>query len=333
MSHADEGTLHAYLDGELTAVEAAGLEQHLAACAPCRARLEEARALIERAHGLLALASPPADATAPRRPPAASGSRLARPLPRWLPLAWAASVLLALGGGWFAHGGLDRALDPDLAPLLEQDTQAQPMPTDAAPPPATSQPANRVAAPAAKTEVGRVAASGGRGAEPETKATREEAAMPSAPAEVPAVADAVIPAAPTAQRRSVQQAAAEGAAVSGLAANAAVESLDRDAALSRLGGEAYVIADVPVRVIGLGADGVLVVEHELEPGVVVRLIERRATADETRQYADDQRVAARARQDASERLARYIGALRVEIEGPVPVDSLSRLLEKLTPLR
>src|SRR5437879_7810887 len=36
MSHVDEGTLHAYLDGELPSAERATLEAHLEGCATCR---------------------------------------------------------------------------------------------------------------------------------------------------------------------------------------------------------------------------------------------------------------------------------------------------------
>ena len=53
MSHVDEGTLHAYLDGELPSTERAALEAHLAQCASCRATLTEERALLERASALL----------------------------------------------------------------------------------------------------------------------------------------------------------------------------------------------------------------------------------------------------------------------------------------
>src|SRR5439155_15691994 len=49
MSHVDEGTLHAYLDGELPSSERVALEAHLAQCATCRAGLEEERALRARA--------------------------------------------------------------------------------------------------------------------------------------------------------------------------------------------------------------------------------------------------------------------------------------------
>src|SRR5467141_2509611 len=59
MSHADDGTLHGYLDGQLAPVERAQVEAHLASCPACRTRLDEERALIERADALLGLATPP----------------------------------------------------------------------------------------------------------------------------------------------------------------------------------------------------------------------------------------------------------------------------------
>src|SRR2546430_9514690 len=68
MSHVDEGTLHAYLDGELPAGEAHDLEAHVAQCRECRVRLEEERALIARADELLGLAAPPDRAVPPFRP-------------------------------------------------------------------------------------------------------------------------------------------------------------------------------------------------------------------------------------------------------------------------
>src|SRR4030088_1481885 len=46
MSHVDEGTLHAYLDGELPSAERTALEAHLADCSTCRANLTEQPALL-----------------------------------------------------------------------------------------------------------------------------------------------------------------------------------------------------------------------------------------------------------------------------------------------
>lgn len=45
-AHWDEGTIHAWLDGELDASTAAALESHAAGCADCSARLAEARGLV-----------------------------------------------------------------------------------------------------------------------------------------------------------------------------------------------------------------------------------------------------------------------------------------------
>src|SRR3989475_11162136 len=58
MSHVDEGTLHAYLDGELPSAERTALEAHLADCATCRANLTEERTLRERVTALLGSARP-----------------------------------------------------------------------------------------------------------------------------------------------------------------------------------------------------------------------------------------------------------------------------------
>src|SRR5437588_3454880 len=99
MSHVDEGTLHAYLDGELPSVERAALEAHLADCATCRDNLTEERALRERASAVLGSARP-AERPAPplerlRREPKRSPWRVRRSF------AWAASIALALGVGYF----------------------------------------------------------------------------------------------------------------------------------------------------------------------------------------------------------------------------------------
>lgn len=46
MQHPDEGTIHAWLDGELSADESAALEAHAAECSECAARIAEARGLV-----------------------------------------------------------------------------------------------------------------------------------------------------------------------------------------------------------------------------------------------------------------------------------------------
>lgn len=62
MSHPDEGTIHAWLDGALPVDEAASLEAHVAACGDCQAAVAEARGLIAASSRILgALDSVPAN--------------------------------------------------------------------------------------------------------------------------------------------------------------------------------------------------------------------------------------------------------------------------------
>ena len=125
MSHIDEGRLHAWLDGALgpqSGPEGAALAVHLEECEECRSRLEEARAVRERARAILSAAdSPPATAPpfadlvaqarldgrtpddSPDRESVRVGSRAAgaagrRRIPR-VGLAWAASIAIAVGAG------------------------------------------------------------------------------------------------------------------------------------------------------------------------------------------------------------------------------------------
>lgn len=55
MSHAAEGFLQAYIDGELDSAESSALREHLASCDVCADELDELRGLNERAHNAFAL--------------------------------------------------------------------------------------------------------------------------------------------------------------------------------------------------------------------------------------------------------------------------------------
>src|SRR5438876_1843577 len=107
MSHVDDGTLHAYFDGELSPAEVQGVDAHLAQCPACRGRLDEERALITRAGELLALAAPPERELPPFRaghvkPPARAWWQVRQPL------AWAATVVVALGIGTYLGRGVEQ---------------------------------------------------------------------------------------------------------------------------------------------------------------------------------------------------------------------------------
>jgi len=75
MAHVDDGTLNALLDGELDDAEAAEVRAHLAACAECAARFQDAQRFLDEAAELLGVLAPaapearPADVR-PAEPPA-----------------------------------------------------------------------------------------------------------------------------------------------------------------------------------------------------------------------------------------------------------------------
>ncbi len=123
MSHIDEGTLHSYLDGEVSERQRTEIEGHLATCEQCQAKLEAAEVLSGRAAELLAELEPGAvqppswleieeRAEARRR---AEAQRLAAPRPvRLRPgLAWAASIALAFAVGWASQAYFFRTAASD----------------------------------------------------------------------------------------------------------------------------------------------------------------------------------------------------------------------------
>ena len=104
MSHLDPGELHAYADGEIAERERARIEEHVAACEQCRARLEEAEKLSQRASNLLAELEPAPSSAPPWGAIEARSAAREPDSPRrnWLKpnLAWAASIALAFVLGW-----------------------------------------------------------------------------------------------------------------------------------------------------------------------------------------------------------------------------------------
>jgi hypothetical protein len=121
MPHIDDGILHAHLDGALPALSDAGelpdgmsaadVMAHLSACADCRARLEAERGIREQAGLVLRDVALPTVAVPPFADIAGAPVALPRSQPRrWMPLTWAATVLLAIGFGWWGSA-LWRAQD------------------------------------------------------------------------------------------------------------------------------------------------------------------------------------------------------------------------------
>lgn len=119
MRHITDGELHAYLDGAADLLpEGRGdqVRNHLDSCPVCRERLQDEKSVRDRSQGLLDSVAPPElplpsfEEIRTRAGAAESvteketgvegvGGRYRGPL-RGAPLAWAATVVLALGVGW-----------------------------------------------------------------------------------------------------------------------------------------------------------------------------------------------------------------------------------------
>lgn len=297
MSHVDDGTLHAYLDGELSPVERTRLEAHLTDCPGCRARLDEERALIERAGHLLGLAVPPEHAMPPLHQ-----LRHPRPRLRWrLPLAWAATVVLALAAGWYVRGDVGRGMTDTARPTVQT-----PISTDTAAYVAFDRPA----------EPSR---------EPDRPVDRVPPALEgraTTPAQ-PAAGAGVVAASPTTPSTAPQPSVMASEVVDEAKAEG---SISADSARSILGTELAVLPGIPVRAIRSSGPGAVAIEQQLDSSTVVTLFEWRPVLQRMREAGP---AAPSAR--SNERLARYVGALRVEIAGPLAADSLSRLLEMVRP--
>jgi hypothetical protein len=85
-SHPEQGTLHAWVEGELDSAEHVRIEAHLAECARCREAVAEARGLIAGASRIVAALDGAPAGVVP--------SRLRRP--RFVPARWAAAAAVLL---------------------------------------------------------------------------------------------------------------------------------------------------------------------------------------------------------------------------------------------
>lgn len=100
MQHPEEGTIHAWLDGALSADEGRTIEAHLAECADCRAAVIEARGLIAGSTRiLLALDSVPAGVLPAAAAPIVGQEPVAiRRTPLWRSTSWRAAAAIVLVG-------------------------------------------------------------------------------------------------------------------------------------------------------------------------------------------------------------------------------------------
>ena len=334
MSHADDGALHAYLDGELASPERAALETHLAECPACRARLAEERALVERASQLLGLAQP---TERPAPPPPLHQLRQPRLVRRLrVPLAWAASVVLALSLGYYLRGrGMGVMPQPaSVVVATAEDRAGAPAAEEKAAAPLERRESNRVD----RLSDGYASRAADKASSTPPPAAGVVAITPAAQLRNAAPAAAVAPsAAEPAARAEVDLAALRGRLV-------ATEwpIIRREPARRMLGSDPVGVPGLAVRQIRRSptGDGTVLVEQQLDSSTVIQLFQRPATAERDafaapapQRYSDKSAAGLRDREHApADRLARFVGPLRVEIAGPLSQDSLNRLLEQVKPL-
>ncbi len=350
MSHVDEGTLHAYIDGELPPAEAQGVAEHLAHCPVCRSRVDEERALIARADQVLALARPPE-----RDLPAFRAGARQRAVRWWqpvrVPLGWAATVVLALGIGiYVGRAGTGRVIAPALAPSPAPFASGTPAadsvraPTQHVPPSPRAQaaPAAPVAHPVrAVPRAPRQFAPSDTPARSLTRARDELAANETIAAEAKRMGYAI------------------GAGAGDLVLGA---PLSLDSARALLDADPLAVPGLAVRAVHQGRmpgySAVVVVEQVLDSGTTLAVITARPTvsalgevgvagapppakatpsegAGIARERAPDS-LASRGRQSSARAVPRSdtrAAGLWLDVRGPLAADSLAALRRRLEPLR
>lgn len=348
MSHLTEGQLHAHLDGSLEGLGGMSRDEvrmHLSVCADCRFRLEAASEVRERASALLRAAAPPLSA-----PPALeelqqrAGRGGVEDGPRTVvererrrggaarPIAWAASLAVAVTAGWLARG----VVGP---PPLQSEA-------DAARVEAEGLPAVSAAMPEEREELGRRAMQGA--AERPTPLPSEAGATPRNEGSVLAEESGTA----TERLEKVESGSAVSvplAAAGREVAAAGWETIGRERAEALLGGRLRTVEGLPVlsvRARGSGSDVEVWTAQQLPSGHTLNLWQVPVVAAASAEPEPGQGSAgvvprsagARAREaDApGQQVAGYeavervrSGGFLIEARAPLSADSLRALLARL----
>jgi anti-sigma factor RsiW len=129
MTHLEEGTIHAWLDGALGADEAAEVERHFSTCDECAARVAEARGLVAGASRILSALDDVGSEIVPARTPDVT-RRPVRPKATRI-VAWLAAAGLLLAVGLETRANMGSALAPnggvrtDASPVKTTDSSME----------------------------------------------------------------------------------------------------------------------------------------------------------------------------------------------------------------
>jgi hypothetical protein len=259
--------------------------------------------------------------------------QLRRPRLVWrlrVPIAWAASVVLAVGLGYYLGGTGYTPRQPEARVARITDSLATvsgSVREEPAAPPAVAKDSRPRAANQLATRRDEVVDRAAAEAAPESDAPPE--LRPVTPMPVPRAAVA-------AARPSAGLTSERGRLVA-----PEWPVIRPGPARDLLGADPVGIPGLTVRSIRRSPAGdVVLVEQALDSATVIQVFQERVEGARSLPNRDSSAkpqsaappLAARQRYAGTERLARFIGGLRVEIAGPLSADSLSRLLEQLKPI-
>jgi len=141
MQHPDEGTIHAWLDGQLRVDEARELETHIGECAECAAAVAEARGLVAAASRILTKLDDvpagvlPASTAAARPASRAPASSSRRAWWRRREFQAAAGIVAVVGGSWLVWRE-----QPAVKETMQRESTVDARSGFSAPPPASAAP-------------------------------------------------------------------------------------------------------------------------------------------------------------------------------------------------
>lgn len=325
MLHLDEGTIHAYLDGQLESAERRGeVEHHLAGCPACRGRLAEERRLRERAAQILELTSPAQVSQPPFSAIARRAAKGGRRTTSWLSfevkVAWAATVVLALAAGWYGRELLvERASHPEVAlraaPQIETRSSASQPATGERQQPSSPAPDQRVPAPAVQAAESRAALP------PEERSVVSGETRKDLRALVAVAKESASALGPAAALGPAEE----------VAGSVIWEEVDREEAERRLGGPLATIAGshtVLIRVAQRDGSTVTRSLQEVAPGVSVELEQSRLPLPPAAHRGPERSPVGPV--STAEVTVTWNG-FWVIARAPLPADSLRKLLQRLQP--
>jgi hypothetical protein len=335
MRHIPEDELHAYLDQGLSRTQCVEIESHLAVCPSCQATRDGIAALRDRTTALLARLAPPRsvpagfDVLRQRADEAASQRRR-----RVHGVAWAASLVAAVGLGWVASS----VVRPSGAGRQAAAVASVPTPAPRAVTP--SMPVRNAPRSASRTGAAR-ALSDSAGARPARPAGKSvEVVAPSAESARPSAREAalsVLDPKPAVELTRLERPGTTGE-LDGM-----WRTMSWDGARAEAGEHLPHIDGLPVVQVQVqsgeqGSRPVMVVAQQLSSGQVIRTIEgpatdvsqllsRRAMAPVDSLFLPGDSL--RHDPDAGHAMAMQLGDRMLAITGDLPSDSLRAMIRRL----